>query len=235
VALLRERDAEVGQRVGQGPSSISPDLLKSRLLPAPPWRVPLVRLQVPDLPLTGASRNFRRPARRVRSPHQQREFGCYAQLDLSGWLDARPCAARPCPHQVPPGEDGQAGAGRELMVLSGGGDPVFDKLGLLDPRTRATTEQPSGQNGYRKKDLGPKIPRSVRVRRQGLEPRTRGLRVRCSVRLFFLNCYQTMLARAGSCHFVQSPASVLCCGYRVVPGCTGASEQTWSKHRRRKV
>ena len=42
--------------------------------------------------------------------------------------------------------------------------------------------------------------RSVRVRRQGLEPRTRGLRVRCSVRLFSLNCCHAMLARAGSCH-----------------------------------
>jgi len=69
---------------------------------------------------------------------------------------------------------------------------------------------------------------SDRVRRQGLEPRTRGLRVRCSVRLFCLSCCQAMLARAGSCHSVRSPASAPCCGYRVVPGCTGASEQPWS-------
>ncbi len=52
------------------------------------------------------------------------------------------------------------------------------------------------------------------MRRQGLEPRTRGLRVRCSVRLFFLSCCQTMLARAGSCHFVRSPESAALCGYR---------------------
>ena len=71
---------------------------------------------------------------------------------------------------------------------------------------------------------------SERVRRQGLEPRTRGLRVRCSVRLFSLNCRQTMLARAGRCHFVRSSASAPRCGYRMVSDRTGACEQTWSKH-----
>ena len=63
------------------------------------------------------------------------------------------------------------------------------------------------------------------MRRQGLEPRTRGLRVRCSVRLFSLNCYQTMLACAGSCQFVRSPASGPRCGYRMLPARTGASER----------
>jgi hypothetical protein len=69
------------------------------------------------------------------------------------------------------------------------------------------------------------------LRRQGLEPRTRGLRVSCFVRLFSLNCCQIMLGRAVSCHSVRLPACAPRCGYRVVPDRTGASEQTWSKHR----
>jgi len=62
---------------------------------------------------------------------------------------------------------------------------------------------------------GPTSPEKVRagtynacsdqVRRQGPEPRTRGLRVRCSVRLFVLNCCPIMLARAGNCHSVRPP------------------------------
>jgi hypothetical protein len=60
---------------------------------------------------------------------------------------------------------------------------------------------------------------------------TRGLRVRCFVRLFSFSCCQTILARARSCHSVRLPASAPLCGYRVAPGRTGASEQTWSKHR----
>jgi hypothetical protein len=34
-----------------------------------------------------------------------------------------------------------------------------------------------------------------------------------------------------SCHSVRLPACAPRCGYRVVPDRTGASEQTWSKHR----
>ena len=60
--------------------------------------------------------------------------------------------------------------------------------------------------------------------------RTRGLRVRCFVRLFSLNCCQAMVARAGSCHSVRSPVSEARCGCRMLPGRTGTSEQTWSKH-----
>jgi hypothetical protein len=59
---------------------------------------------------------------------------------------------------------------------------------------------------------------------------TRGLRG--LVRLFFMNCCQTMLACARSCHFVRSPESEARCGYRMLPARTRASEQTWSKHRR---
>jgi hypothetical protein len=50
--------------------------------------------------------------------------------------------------------------------------------------SRANMEPTCGQNGHVKNDLERRNPRSVRVRRQGLEPRTRGLRVRCSVRRF---------------------------------------------------
>jgi hypothetical protein len=37
--------------------------------------------------------------------------------------------------------------------------------------------------------------------------RTCGLRVRCSVHFFSLNCCRAMPVRAGSCHFVRSPVS----------------------------
>jgi hypothetical protein len=76
----------------------------------------------------------------------------------------------------------------------------------------------------------------LRVRRQGLEPRTRGLRVRCSVRFFSLNCCQIMLAHAGTCHSVRSPASAARCGYRVVPDRTGHTSNhgtTMGTHRSR--
>ena len=58
-----------------------------------------------------------------------------------------------------------------------------------------------------------------------------GLSVRYSVLLFLFSCCQAMLVRAGSCHSVRSPVSELHCGYPMVPGRTGASEQTWSNHR----
>jgi hypothetical protein len=106
------------------------------------------------------------------------------------------------------------------------------------PQQHPTVEQArsergleSGTNRAHNNDLESYNPRSLRVRRRGLEPRTRGLRVRCYVRLFSLNCCHAMLTRAGSCHFVRLPASASRCGYRVVPARTGASEQTWSKHR----
>ena len=60
-----------------------------------------------------------------------------------------------------------------------------------------------------------------RVRRQGPEPRTRSLRVRCSVRFFSPNCCRAMTVHAAACRRC-----------RVLPGRTGTSEQTWSKHRR---
>jgi hypothetical protein len=83
-----------------------------------------------------------------------------------------------------------------------------------------------------KNGLEPKTPgQDGRVRLQGLEPRTRGLRARYSVRLFSLSCCQTILARAGSCHFVRPPVSAARCGYRMLPERTGASEQPWSNHR----
>ena len=37
---------------------------------------------------------------------------------------------------------------------------------------------------------------------------------------------------AGSCRFVRPPMPAARCGYRMLPARTGASEQTWSKHRR---
>jgi integrase len=61
--------------------------------------------------------------------------------------------------------------------------------------------------------------------------RTPNPRIKSFIRLFPLSCCQIMLARAGSCHFVRSPESVERCGCQVLPGRTGASEQTWSKHR----
>jgi hypothetical protein len=42
------------------------------------------------------------------------------------------------------------------------------------------------------------------VRRQGLEPRTRGLRVRCSIRFFTLNWYREVPESAMTCHPVRS-------------------------------
>jgi len=38
-----------------------------------------------------------------------------------------------------------------------------------------------------------------------------------------------------SCRSARLPVSAAGCGYRVLPGRTGTSEQTWSKHRNRKV
>jgi len=40
-----------------------------------------------------------------------------------------------------------------------------------------------------------------------------------------------MPVTAGTCHFVRLPVSVAGFGYRVLPGRTGTSEETWSKHR----
>jgi hypothetical protein len=65
------------------------------------------------------------------------------------------------------------------------------------------------------------------VRRQGLEPRTRGLRVRCSARF----------SVATSCDFTMMPAETRCnrprpaaAWYRPLPGRNATAEQTWSNH-----
>ena len=77
-----------------------------------------------------------------------------------------------------------------------------------------------GQDGYH--------PRSGPVRRQGLEPRTRGLRVRCSANL-------TVPDSAAKCYDVpgctanRETAAAWC---SLLPARTGTSEQTWSKHGR---
>ena len=64
------------------------------------------------------------------------------------------------------------------------------------------------------------------VRRQGLEPRTRRLRVRCPVRFFSQNCCRAMTAHAATCRSVRLPVSAAACRYRVLPGRTATSEQT---------
>ena len=76
------------------------------------------------------------------------------------------------------------------------------------------------------------------MRRQGLEPRTRGLRVRCSVRLFSLSCCQIMLARAGSCYSFRRlhprrAADTGCC--RGVPGRPSKHGATIDAHRSRPI
>jgi hypothetical protein len=95
------------------------------------------------------------------------------------------------------------------------------------PDTRANTEPTWVQNGHMKNYLKQHNPRSECVRRQGLEPRTRRLRVCCSVRL----------TAATSCDFTAVPAQIhdsqsspgTAC-YRLLPGWNATSEQTWSKH-----
>ena len=116
--------------------------------------------------------------------------------------------------------------------------PVLVELGAVVPaRGLYVTEPELG-------DLGAAVDRwasaavpliQTALGQQGLEPRSRGLRVRSWIRLLSLNCCQMMLTRAGNCHLVRQPESATRCGYRTVPARTGASEQPRSNHRRTKV
>ena len=99
--------------------------------------------------------------------------------------------------------------------------PRPDRIPRPHPGLSPAPSKISGQAGARRKA------RSVRVRRQGLEPRTRGLRVRCSVRF----------PVATSCDFMVMPAEIRCyepcpgaSSYRSLPGWNATAEQTWSKH-----
>jgi len=76
-------------------------------------------------------------------------------------------------------------------------------------------------------DLG-----NVRVRRQGLEPRTRGLRVCCSRILF---SYSTSEFNATCCRDTRNAPRRHTVCWRLISGSTGTSEQTWSKHGTRMV
>jgi hypothetical protein len=71
------------------------------------------------------------------------------------------------------------------------------------------------------------------VRRQGLEPRTRGLRVRCSARFCFFTSYHFMPGSAVICRTVRQPTRARVMWCRPLPGRTATSEQPWSKHGRR--
>jgi hypothetical protein len=74
--------------------------------------------------------------------------------------------------------------------------------------------------------------KTSRVRRQGLEPRTRGLRVRCSVRFCFSTWYHLVPHSAATCRTVRQAHESGC---RVMPAATGPyrdiranMEQTWA-------
>ena len=77
---------------------------------------------------------------------------------------------------VSPGVRDGPGSGANAPPRAPSG-PFLTRPGLLGPCARANMEQTWRQNGHEKNDLESGNPRSVRVRRQGLEPRTRGLRV----------------------------------------------------------
>ena len=70
----------------------------------------------------------------------------------------------------------------------------------------------------------------LRVLRQVLDPRTRGLRVRCSGVLFTQST--SMFTLASWRDNRNSPRRNTVCG-RLIPGGTGTSEQTRSKHESR--
>src|SRR6266705_6440908 len=72
----------------------------------------------------------------------------------------------------------------------------------------------------------------LRVPRQGLEPRTRGLRVRCFVRFSSSTSYHSVPRRAVTCRTVRQTTSAGAVWCRLLPGRTATSEQTWSKHGR---
>ena len=86
---------------------------------------------------------------------------------------------------------------------------------------RANVEQTWSPNSLHEGAWNGYNPRSEWVRRQGLEPRTRRLRVRCFVRFFSPIWCHVMTIRVVACCSVRLPVSGEGCGYRVLPGRTG--------------
>ena len=95
----------------------------------------------------------------------------------------------------------------------------------LNPELTSNLEQTRPRSGLDEAIRNWHNTRSGWVRRQGLEPRTRGLRVRCSVRFTPSHC-ATMLDVPDVRQATRAGA-VWC---RPLPGRTATSEQTWSKH-----
>ena len=110
--------------------------------------------------------------------------------------------------------------------------PKLPSRPRLGPNSRANVEQTRAGTGPNKKTWGGHNPRSVRVRRQGLEPRTRGLRVRCSGILFIQSTSAFRLTRWRDIRNRPRGSAVRC---RMLPRSTETSERTWSTHRNRKV
>jgi hypothetical protein len=104
-----------------------------------------------------------------------------------------------------------------------GGPGTWERAGadgLLVAETRSTL--PGMQRDMGSNSELPRSGERYNTRTGDQCRRTRGLRVRCFVRLFSFNLCLSMLARVVSCHFVRPPASAPRRRCRVLPGRTGA-------------